>query len=192
MTWRPYRLEFVMLARALGLLPVATILGWVAVASIQEPSFFRSHEIPLLHASVYALADLWSLAMILMGTEMLHPARPASGWPACAAMSSLAILLAALAGTFAAAADLLRGLDLGAEPAWGLLRAVLVWLPVSLWASAIHREHVLVRWCGILLAAAAMLAANPPSAVATAPALANFTTCAAASLGGVLAAMRQP
>lgn len=142
---RPVVLDLKILLRQLGWLPFVLLAIWCTATWVQEPGFFRLQGLDLLWPSSSVGADLLAYACCCTWTATAQPylyglAYTCGPRRAGAALAkSVAALVALSLGVHALAIALCSVLDLASSQpiphlrvlGW-LLRAVLVWLPLSL------------------------------------------------------------
>lgn len=193
MRWREYRLQLLLVARTVGVLPVASLAVWAALCALQEPAFFREQGIQVLWASIYALADIWGLAAVCVWWSRIRALPGLTLRPGTSGLvlSTLPLALALAAAVFGAVADALRGLSDLRLPLHGVARAVLVWWPVAWLAAALSAVPPTLASLAVLAGAGLMLAIHPVSAVAGGPTIATVIASAVAVGGALLAAGRR-
>ena len=154
MMWlRHWRLELLLALRSVGWVPPLLFVAWFLFCSLQEPPFFRRHDIHLLRDAMWAGAGLLGILYLSVGRI---PARigPAFG-------SNLVLLagIGLLAGLLAFASDSIRVAWPATEPLSLAATVLLHWAPLAAMVPGILalRLPVLATYALILVAATALL-----------------------------------
>lgn len=158
MMLRHWKLELLIAVRSVGWVPPLLFAAWFLFSSMQEPPFFRLHDIHLLRDAVWAGAGLLAALYLSVG-RIPSPVTPAFG-------SNLLLLagIGLIAGLATFASDSMRIPWLAAEP-WSLAATVLLhWAPLAALVPGILtlRLGTLPTFVAILVAAALLLGLGAP------------------------------
>ena len=188
------------LGRTLGWVPVVGLLLWCAIASLQEPDFFRRQGLDLAWPAIYGGADILCLAIALAwchsgSEERFRPFATTRSW----LIHAGAVLVACLvAHTVAMSAAILIDMATLSTTPWPalprlFLRTLCVWLPLSLLVSALAGCSRPVARLVITGCAFAIMATIHPVSLLYEPAtLAKLSGSALAILATGLIALDRP